>query len=145
MAIVRTGPTVLLVAGAAFAACVTRVDVPFGRVCPPGLLAHWTFDAADVSGTTVRDVSGNGYDGVLTGVSPTVGPGVIGQALIYPTNAMGYVNVPALALDTSAGGVNTVAMWFYRAASPVTDEVLIYAPSAPRYDLWLTTNAGKRY
>jgi len=44
-----------------------------------GLVAYYTFDGADVSGTTITDVSGNGNDGTATG-GPVPAIGVIGQA-----------------------------------------------------------------
>ena len=48
-----------------------------------GLVGHWTFDGKDMNDGIV-DVSGNGYTGVLKGLtSTTTAPGRIGQALSF--------------------------------------------------------------
>ena len=45
-----------------------------------GLVALWSFNGSDVSGSTAFDRSGNGYNGTLVN-SPKVATGVLGQAL----------------------------------------------------------------
>ena len=47
-----------------------------------GLVGHWTFDGPTISGTTVKDVSGNGNNGTLVN-GPTTIAGVLGQALSF--------------------------------------------------------------
>ncbi len=52
--------------------------------CPAQLVAHYTFDDADINGTTVMDVSGNHLDGVGMHGGPMFGvPGKIGQAASF--------------------------------------------------------------
>ncbi len=104
-----------------------------------GLLAHYSMDPSAVMGTRVVDSSGHGNDATLVGfpASPLT-PGRFGDALAFPTTSA-YVDVPStLAFDTSPGGVNTISLWFYRGSSPAVDDVLVYFPPDPRYDLWLT-------
>ncbi len=47
-----------------------------------GLVGYWTFDGADVSGTTATDRSGSGDNGTLVN-GPTVVQGKVGQALNF--------------------------------------------------------------
>ncbi len=47
----------------------------------PDLLAYWSFDDE-----TVRDVTGNGYDGMMVN-NPTPVPGVFGGALYFKARA----------------------------------------------------------
>jgi hypothetical protein len=107
-----------------------------------GLLAHWTMDANSISGTRLADSSGNHNDGTLTGsfpITPTV-PGRFGDALSYPAASNAYVLVSTIALSQTAGGANSVSLWFYR--NGTINDVLISLPESPRYDLWLTGGTG---
>jgi hypothetical protein len=118
---------------------------PDSPTCTPvlnGLIGHWTMDVSTISGTSLADTSGNHYDGTLVGFAPPeTAPGQFGDALVYPVASDAYVHVPVLPLDTTAGGVNTISMWFYRNGQNVND-VLALLPNSPRYDLWLTSNPG---
>jgi len=106
-----------------------------------GLLAHWTMDANSISGTRLADSSGNGNNGTLTGFpTPATAPGRFGDALSYPAASNAYVLVPTIALNQTAGGANSVSLWFYR--SGTVSDVLINLPDSPRYDLWLTGGTG---
>ena len=106
-----------------------------------GLLAHWTMDANSISGTRLADSSGNGNNGTLTGFpTPATAPGRFGDALSYPAASNAYVLVPTIALNQTAGGANSVSLWFYR--SGTVSDVLINLPELPRYDLWLTGGTG---
>lgn len=111
----------------------------------PGLLGHWTMDAADISGDQVRDSSGNGQDGTWRGsAAPTVVPGRIGDAIDWSGTTTAFVDLPdTLSLDTTPGGFNTVSMW-YRRDGPVVDEAPLFIPfdpetAPPRYGIWLNT------
>jgi hypothetical protein len=57
---------------------------------------------------------------------------------VFPPGAQGYVVIPTV-LDTTPGGMNSVAFWFYR-SGPVgnVNDVLLSLPNYPVYDLWLT-------
>jgi hypothetical protein len=72
-----------------------------------GLLGHWTFDGKDMT-PNVRDISGNGNHGNLTGqVSTTTGIGLMGQALIMD----GSDDVVTLPIPTSATDNVTMSLW----------------------------------
>jgi len=49
---------------------------------PSGLILHWTFDNATISGNTVADTSGNNQTGTIQG-SVAVVTGIVGQALQF--------------------------------------------------------------
>lgn len=127
------------------------MDAPVGDVgtvdvldCsePPGLLAHWTLDAADVQSSTVLDRSGNSRHGVLFGAPPaSVGSGRVGEGLDFTATTLAWVEMAALPWNTSSGVVNTVSLWFWN-DDPNVDDAIAYFPPGPgaqppRYDLWL--------
>jgi hypothetical protein len=95
-----------------------------------GLKGYWSFNGADVSGTTAFDRSGVGNNGTLNN-GPVVTPGKIGQALSFDGNN-DYV---------SAGDVNavdgastlTLSGWFKRSASNA------------HLTVGKTTNAGRTF
>ena len=71
-----------------------------------GLVGHWTFDGADISGTRAKDRSGNVNHGTLTN-GPKQIIGRIGQALGFDgTND--YIDV-----GTGPTSVNTISFWAY--------------------------------
>jgi hypothetical protein len=106
------------------------------------LVGHWTMDVASINGTRLSDTSGNQNDGTLVGFSQTdTAPGRFGEALLFPTTRMAYVNIPVLPVDQTPGGMNTISMWFYRSGADIND-VLALLPNSPRYDLWLTGGVG---
>lgn len=73
-----------------------------------GLVGYWTFDGADVSGTTATDRSGNSNTGTLTS-GPSITQGKLGQALSFDAND-DYVNAGSGAsLDDLAA--LTVSAW----------------------------------
>jgi len=51
-----------------------------------GLVGLWSFNGADVSGTTAYDRSGNGNNGGISASGPTTAVGKIGQALDFDGN-----------------------------------------------------------
>lgn len=67
--------------------------------------AHWTFDVADVVGTSVHDVTGNGHEGVVHG-SLTYNSGIVGDKCVTfpgPSTGLDFIQVPASpALCTSS-------------------------------------------
>jgi hypothetical protein len=48
---------------------------------PGGPVAFWSFDTADISGSTVLDRSGNGLNGTMSAVTPAAGK--VNQALVF--------------------------------------------------------------
>jgi len=101
-------------------------------------------DAASIRGTTLTDTSGNHNDGALVGSFPQTptAQGHFGEALVYPGTGTAYVRIPQLALDQTAGGINSISLWFfYRSGRASTSsDVLALLPNAPRYDLWFNHN-----
>ncbi|MEI6346151.1 MAG: LamG domain-containing protein [bacterium] len=91
----------------------TKANVSQNTKGRNGLVGLWSFDGADmVAGTTAYDRSGNGYDGILSGLSaPKIGVGKIGQALrLHGTS--GYVSVSNLDMNTLStfGWINTTVV-----------------------------------
>lgn len=107
-----------------------------------GLIAHYPMTAATILGTVLVDVSGNGQDGELFGFPspPTVDAGPLGQALGFGDAGTAYVSVPTLPLDPTTGDSNSFSLWYYRTSQSL-DDVLIFAPSSPRYDIWLVNES----
>jgi hypothetical protein len=116
-----------------------------GGSCVPvarGLLGHWTMDNATIHATQLTDTSGNGNNGTLVGFpTPATVPGKFGQALAYPSSSTAYVTIPTLGLNQSSGAINSVSLWYYRAASPNINDVLLLLPDSPRYDVWVGQEA----
>ena len=82
-----------------------------------GALAHWPFD--DGSGTTAGDVSGNGYDGTLTNMSPSTA--WISGTLDGAIQLDGSNDYVALNSFTNLTGSFTITAWI-RPASTAGDQ-----------------------
>lgn len=95
---------------------------------PPGaVVAHYTFDSANVSGATIFDTSGNGHNATFyqnTGGTPNIGSdtqpaaslvtGAFGQALsLNGTNQYAATNGTALGITSSF----TTSIWWSRAGN----------------------------
>ncbi|MGB4942976.1 MAG: LamG domain-containing protein, partial [Candidatus Moraniibacteriota bacterium] len=72
------------------------------------LVGHWTFDGADVSGTTAIDRGRGGNVGTLSG-SPAVSPGRLGQALRFD-GTDDYVSV-AHASSINLSNTISISLW----------------------------------
>ena len=72
-----------------------------------GLVAHWTFDGKDVSGTTVTDKSGNAYTGTLTNAQAVLGR--VGQGRVFPESTSMMVLSSPVSLSS---GTWSIASWF---------------------------------
>ena len=70
-----------------------------------GLLVHYTFDSATISGNTVADQSGNGNDATITG--HTSGSGYVNEGIVLQS---GVGNIITFAAQTNSA--YTVSMWF---------------------------------
>ncbi len=68
-------------------------SVVIGQDLNNGLKLHYTFDPATVSGTTVQDVTGNGYNGTL--YTATVGVSNGKNSLILGTTGTAYLDMGA--------------------------------------------------
>jgi len=117
----------------------------------PGLVAYFPMEAADLSGSVLRDRSGNQHDGVVTGdsvVKPSISSnGHIGTSFDLTATTAGnleYVDITGVPLPTAMGEGITISLWFYRSSSRIADDVLFDAPPPPpsivRYDVWLSNN-----
>lgn len=110
----------------------------------PGLVGHWTLDAADVAGTVVRDVSLAHRDATLVGTAAQVA-GPRGGALDFSDTVLTYLSLPGLPLDARPGSAATLVAWI-RNDNPTVDESFAAFPpdqdtGITRYDLWL--NQGR--
>ncbi len=87
----------------------TQINTPQNNKLTNGLVGYWTFNGADVSGTTIKDVSGNGNTGTATnGPVPTIGK--VGQGYSFD----GVDDYVTLAQSTLSGLTNmTIASWVY--------------------------------
>ncbi len=84
-----------------------------------GLVAHWTFDAKNISGTSVKDISGNAYDGTLTNTSSSIyTTGKISQALNFD-GINDYISVGA-----AYNGVKSVSFWMKAATSTLNQKIM---------------------
>lgn len=72
-----------------------------------GLVGYWTFDGADISGTTATDRSGSGNNGTLTN-GPTKAIGKIGQALNFD-GSDDYIGWGAYTTEQTT---YTAVLWF---------------------------------
>ncbi|MGH7134691.1 MAG: LamG domain-containing protein, partial [Pirellulales bacterium] len=88
-----------------------------------GLIAHWTFDGADMI-NNVTDSSRQGNDGDLVGyTSTTTTIGVIGQALSFNGTSQ-YVAIPAINRTFSS---MTITGWIYSNANQNSRTGLVYS------------------
>jgi len=87
------------------------------------LVSHWTFDGADVSGTTAFDRGRSGNNGTLTG-GPVVAPGRMGQALDFDGSDDSVSVSDASALDVGDTADLSLSGWFSR-DSFTTDDTLL--------------------
>ena len=76
----------MMAGGAFFSQCIAQ-DLR------SGLKLHYTFDPATVTGTTVKDVTGNGYDGTL--YTATVGASNGKNSRILGTSGSAYLDMGA--------------------------------------------------
>ena len=72
-----------------------------------GLVAFWTLDSADISGDTVKDISGNGNDATIMGTLNSVA-GKIDEALEFDRGP-NYVEIPPMGQWEQA----SVECWAY--------------------------------
>jgi|GEM_PF-2042617 len=89
------------------------VPAPSPSPAPPstptaGLVGHYTFDNADMSGTAVTDKSGTGNNGTLVN-GPISATGKLGEALLFDGND--YVNLNAAMVNAQQDV--TLAAWVY--------------------------------
>ncbi len=77
--------------------------VAFAAQAPAALVANWSMD--ETSGTSIADVTSNGYTGTLNGTGQTLGvPGAVGTAIDFPATSGTQMSV-----NGSVTGLNGVA------------------------------------
>ena len=98
-----------------------------------GLVGYWSFDSNTINSTTVKDLSGKGNNGTLSGSpAPTATQGVINQALSF--NGSNDVTLSSIPVNTTAGAQNTVSFWMKWDG---TSGVMPFGWSS--YDLWFAS------
>jgi hypothetical protein len=73
-----------------------------------GLVGMWSFDGADISGTTAYDRSGQGNNGTINGVTPAIGKR--GQALNF-NGTSDYVNISSTPTILEGKTAFTINFW----------------------------------
>lgn len=94
---------------AAFILVVAPVFLPTACAADitTGLVGHWTFDTADISGSTALDKSGQGNNGSITGAANVSGR--IGQALYF--NGSGDAVTVPYSASVNLTSSMTLAVW----------------------------------
>ena len=94
-----------------------------GAALPSGLVLHWTFDTANISGTAVTDTSNHGGTGTLSG-NPVIVAGKLNQALAF-NGVNSYVSMSAYAdLATSLNNSVTLAAWINTTNAARTESII---------------------
>ena len=104
------------------------LDTP-GATSIPSPMGWWKLDEA--TGVAPADSSGAGHTGTLVGTAPTSTNGVVNGALTF--NGTNQVRVDNVAVNTAAGGTNTVSFWMKWDG---TDSVMPFGWNTG-YDLWI--------
>jgi hypothetical protein len=81
-----------------------------------GLVGYWTFDGPTISGTTVKDLSGQGNNGTNNGAMPTIGK--LGQALQF-NGSSNYINLGTGSQYNFPDTTFTVSAWIRTSANSV--------------------------
>jgi hypothetical protein len=117
----------------------TKINAYQKTAATDGLVGLWSFDGADISGTTAYDRSGSGNNGTLTN-GPTKTIGKVGQGLQFDTGAaLVSVNNSASLNNWSA---QTISFWIkYNAGIPIFDARVI--EKGDNSEWTLTTNSSQ--
>jgi len=90
-------------------------------LCDPALKAYYTFEKA---GATLRDLSGNGNHGTITGAT-WVGKGRNGMALDFEKDNSDVVNCGVAAACDCTTELMTIAMWLKPETTPAPNSGLV--------------------
>ncbi len=122
------------------------INAPQNDKLTGGLVGLWSFNGADLSGTTAYDRSGSGNNGTLTnGPVPTIGK--IGQALSFNGSTRYVAKTTPTGLPTGAS-TRTYAAWFKMIGAPASGlgyEIMGHGSNlgtGKRFAMWIGNNAG---
>ena len=102
--------TVIPITRAEYDALVQAYGVP-GPQPSAEPVVHYTFDPADVTGTTVRDVSGNGHDAWLVGGAEISTEDAVTGGAVHLDGTAGYVQLPDNLIKDLNLEQMTIAAW----------------------------------
>jgi hypothetical protein len=96
-----------------------------------GLKGEWLFSG------NAKDTSGSGHNGTVgTGATLTADRfGASSKAYLFDATAEAQITAAGVGVDTSAGALNTVSLWFKRVGA--TDSIMPFAWDED-YDIWLS-------
>ncbi|WP_197524940.1 LamG-like jellyroll fold domain-containing protein [Botrimarina hoheduenensis] len=96
-----------------------------------GLLVHYTFDNADISGATLIDSAGGNNNGLLVGQVEAGVPGVLGQAIRLPNDDGLSYGLLSSSLNPAPTGNDprTIAFWFSQEQQGVENKMFGYGRS----------------
>jgi hypothetical protein len=113
-----------------------------------GLVGLWSFNGADMNGTTAYDRSGNGNNGTLVN-GPTQAIGKIGQALNFTAASTQKITVPSSSSLNITGSMTTSA-WVWLNSLPTPGNIMSVickydsSSNAGGYDMRIYNN-GSNY
>jgi hypothetical protein len=105
--------TVIPITTEEYAALQAKYGVP-GPTPSSGPVVHYTFDPENVNGTTIKDVSGNGYDAQLKGSAGVNTVDKVGEsgAALELDGTSGFVELPQNIIKNLNLQKMTVTAWF---------------------------------
>ncbi|QQR77551.1 MAG: hypothetical protein IPJ67_00130 [Candidatus Moraniibacteriota bacterium] len=108
-----------------------------------GLVGHWTFDALDISGTTVTDRGTGGNDGTITGAVPALGK--LGQGMGFDGGGDYVCMGDVLAFERT--DPFSLSAWVHLATDSDVDGSIIGkmgpTPDQRGYDIYASTASWK--
>lgn len=103
-----------------------------------GLHVHYPFDAS--SGTSVSDISGNGFNTSVSNVTPTWSAGKLNNACFLPGSNFAFIDGPSMAVNDANG--LTAAAWVRLSSTPSSEYILAEHRGNAR--TWLAVDSSRR-
>lgn len=125
--------TVIPITRAEYDALQTAYRVP-GPAPADQPVVHYTFDPADISGTTVKDVSGGGHDAELVGGAAVVTQDVVGGAggAVRLDGRTGYVRLPDNLIQDLNLEQATLSVWVKAGKNQANQRIFDFASETGR-------------
>jgi hypothetical protein len=125
--------TVIPITTVEYNALQARYGVP-GPAPSSSPVVHYTFDSDSVSGTTVKDLSGNGYDAQLKGSAVVNAADKVGGsgASLELDGATGYVELPPNIIKNLNLQKMTVSAWFKTNTDKANQRIFDFSSSTGR-------------